>query len=136
MDFQASFESLEVVRSRERLHLRDGDAIERGEPFGLGQTLADEDGVEAFEVGEDDELFQRSVIADVALGIGKGITPVFSIHCFGVRTKLFSPVCILIPSNSTGLKSELLSRSQMPRNSTVLRLRSQLRITSSGCSGF
>jgi hypothetical protein len=36
-------------------HLGDGDVVEGGEAFGLRQTLADEHGVEAFEVGEDDE---------------------------------------------------------------------------------
>ena len=33
MDHHASFEPLHVVRRKQRLHLRDGDAIERGEPF-------------------------------------------------------------------------------------------------------
>src|SRR3989338_1259414 len=61
---------------------------------------------------------------------------VFSIHCFGVRAKLFKPACILIPSNSTELKSGLLSRSQTPRNSTVLRFLSQLRTRSSERSAF
>ena len=31
----------------------DGDVVEGGEAFWLRQPLADEDGVEAFEVGED-----------------------------------------------------------------------------------
>jgi hypothetical protein len=35
--------------------LGDGDVVEGGEAFGLRQALADEDGVQAFEVGEDDE---------------------------------------------------------------------------------
>ncbi len=39
--------------------------------------MADEDGIEAFEIGEDDELLQRSVVADVALGVGMGIAPLF-----------------------------------------------------------
>ena len=43
-------------------HLGDGDVVEGGEAFGLWQSLADEDGVEAFEVGEDDELLQRGVV--------------------------------------------------------------------------
>ena len=37
--------------------------------------MADEDGVEAFEVGQDDELLQRGVVAEVALGIGMGVAP-------------------------------------------------------------
>ena len=43
----------------------DGDVVEGGEAFGLWQALADEHGVEAFEIGEDDELLQRGVVADV-----------------------------------------------------------------------
>lgn len=41
-------------------HLGYGDAIERGETFRLWQALADECGVEAFKIGEDDQLFQRT----------------------------------------------------------------------------
>ncbi len=37
--------------------------------------MADEDGIEAFEVGEDDELLQRGVVADVAVGVGVGVAP-------------------------------------------------------------
>lgn len=33
----------------------DGDVVEGGEAFGLWQSLADENGVEAFEIGEHDE---------------------------------------------------------------------------------
>lgn len=43
----------------------------------MWQALADEDGVEAFEVGEDDELLQRGVIPHIALGGGIGIPPLF-----------------------------------------------------------
>lgn len=35
--------------------------------------------IETFEIGEDDELFQRGVIADVALGIGMGIAPLLRV---------------------------------------------------------
>lgn len=45
----------------------DGDVLESGEAFGLWQALADEHGVEDFEIGEDDGLLQRGVVADVAL---------------------------------------------------------------------
>ena len=55
----------------------DGDVVESGEALGLWQALADEDGVQAFEVGEDDELLQRGVVAEVALGDGIGIAPLF-----------------------------------------------------------
>ena len=39
--------------------------------------MADEHGVEAFEVGEDDELFQRGVVAEVAFTTGVCIAPLF-----------------------------------------------------------
>ena len=39
--------------------------------------MADEDGVQAFEIGEDDQLLQRGVVANVALSIGMSITPLF-----------------------------------------------------------
>ena len=39
--------------------------------------MADEHGVEAFQIGKDDKLFQRSVIADVSLGVRMGIAPLF-----------------------------------------------------------
>ena len=41
----------------------------------MWQSLADEDGVQAFEVGEDDELFERGVVADVAFRVGVGVVP-------------------------------------------------------------
>ena len=62
------FESFYVAGGEERPHLGDGDVVESGEAFGLWQPLADEHGVEAFEVGEDDELFQRGVVADIPFG--------------------------------------------------------------------
>ncbi len=37
--------------------------------------MANKDGVEAVEVGEDDELLQRGVVAKVALGVGMGVAP-------------------------------------------------------------
>ena len=52
-----------------------GDAVEHGKAFGLWQTLADENGVQAFKVGQDNELLQRGMVPDVALGAGMGITP-------------------------------------------------------------
>ena len=55
------------------------------------------------------------------------MAPVDSIQRLAVSTKLLRPACFLIPSNSMGLKSGLFSYSQMPRNSMVLRLRSQSR---------
>ncbi len=43
----------------------------------MWQALADEHGVEAFEIGEDNELLQRGVVADVAVGSGLGVAPLF-----------------------------------------------------------
>ena len=40
-----------------------------------GQALADKHGVETFEIGEDDELLNRRVVADIALGVGMGVAP-------------------------------------------------------------
>jgi hypothetical protein len=71
------FEALHVAGGEERPHLGDGDFVEGGEAFRLRQPLADEHGVEAFQVGEDDELFQRGVVADVSFGSGIGIAPLF-----------------------------------------------------------
>ena len=55
----------------------DGDLVEFEEPFRRGEALADEHGVEAFEVGEDDELLERRVVAEVALGVGVRVAPLF-----------------------------------------------------------
>lgn len=41
----------------------------------MGQALTDEHGIEACEIGEDDELLQWGVVAEVALGIGMSIAP-------------------------------------------------------------
>ena len=75
MAFQDLFEPLHVVRRQQCLHLSDGDAVECGESLCLRQSLANEDGVEAFEVRKHDQLLKRGVVADVALGIGMSITP-------------------------------------------------------------
>jgi len=82
---KASFDLFHVFGGREGFradaafeqgaHLGDGDAVERCEAFRLWQSLTDEDGVQAFEVGEDNELFERGVVADVALGVGVGVAP-------------------------------------------------------------
>jgi len=59
------------------VHLCDGDAVEGSETLLLGQPLADEDGVETFEIGENNQLLQWGVVADVALGVGVGVEPLF-----------------------------------------------------------
>jgi hypothetical protein len=50
---QDLFEPLHAAGGEQGPHLSDGDVVEGGESFGLWQALADEDGVQAFEVGED-----------------------------------------------------------------------------------
>ena len=39
--------------------------------------MTDENGIKAFEIGEDNQLLQRSVVADVSLGVRMGIPPLF-----------------------------------------------------------
>lgn len=65
----SSLQAFDVVVGEERAHLGDGDFIELEQAFRLGQALTDEHGVEAFEIGEDNELLQWRVVAEVALGI-------------------------------------------------------------------
>ena len=69
------FQAFEVVRCKQGAHLADGDFIELKQAFGLGNTLADENGIEALEICEDDKLLKRRMVADVAFGIGMGIAP-------------------------------------------------------------
>ena len=71
------FEPLRVAGGEQGSHLGDGDVVEGGETLWLWQALADEHGVQAFEVGEDDELLQRGVVAEVSFGTGIGIAPLF-----------------------------------------------------------
>lgn len=33
---------------------------------GWGKTLPDEDGIKAFEIGEDDELLQRGIVTNIS----------------------------------------------------------------------
>jgi len=56
-------------------HLGDGDFVELEEAFGGRKPLADEHRVQTFQIGQDNELLQRSVVADVAFGIRLGIAP-------------------------------------------------------------
>jgi len=55
--------------------LGDGDFVELPQLLGRGQALADEDGVEAFKIDEDDELLDGSVVAHVAVCVGVGVAP-------------------------------------------------------------
>ena len=58
-------------------HLSDGDFIQLPQPFFLRQSLADEHGVKAFKIGQDNELLQRSVVANVAFSVGMLVAPLF-----------------------------------------------------------
>jgi len=69
------FQTFEIVRCKQGAHLGDSDFIELKEALGLGNTLADENGIEALEICEDDKLLKRSMVADVAFGIGMSIAP-------------------------------------------------------------
>ena len=59
----------------ERPHLADGDGVELGEAFAGGEGHVDEFGVEAFEVGEDEELLDGGVVAHVAVELGVCVAP-------------------------------------------------------------
>ena len=72
-----SFEALHAAGGKQGSHLGDCDVVEGGEAVGLWQALADEHGVQAFEVGEDDELLQRGVVTDVSLGTRICFAPLF-----------------------------------------------------------
>ena len=72
---RALLQAFDVVGGKEGAHLGDGDFVQLEQALRLGQALPDEDGIEAFEVGEDDELLQRGVVADVAVGVGVGVAP-------------------------------------------------------------
>ena len=69
------FESSDVAGGEQSAHLGDGDVVQGPQALRLRESLADKDGVEAFEIGEDDELLQRGVVADVALRVGMSIAP-------------------------------------------------------------
>lgn len=72
-------ESFHAARGEQGAHLGDGDAVERGEALGLEQALPDEDGVEAFEIRQDDQLLQGGMVADVSPASAWA-----SRHCFAV----------------------------------------------------
>ena len=58
---------------RECLHLADGDLVEAHEAVALRQGHVDELGVHALDVGEDEKLFDRGVVALVAVEPGVGV---------------------------------------------------------------
>ena len=57
------FQTFEIVRCKQGAHLGDSDFIELKEALGLGNTLADENGIEALEICEDDKLLKRRMVA-------------------------------------------------------------------------
>ena len=47
---RASHQAFDVAGGKQGAHLGDGDFVQLEQAFRLGQALADEDGVEAFEI--------------------------------------------------------------------------------------
>jgi len=72
--FQASFMKADRVRS-ERAHLADGDGVEFGDAVAMGKAHVDELGIEALQIGEDEELLDGGVIGRVAIKFQVGIAP-------------------------------------------------------------
>ena len=58
--------------------MADGDGVELGEAVGGREGHVDELSVEAFEIGEDEELFDGGVVAHVAIEFGVGVSPLAS----------------------------------------------------------
>jgi hypothetical protein len=75
--FVSLLEPFHVAIGQQSAHLSDGDFIELLQAFRLGQSLADEHGIEALQVGQDNELLQRGVVANVTFGVGVGVSPLF-----------------------------------------------------------
>ncbi len=57
--------------TNQRCHLTNCNLVELSQPLALIQVLVDEDGVEAFQVGEDDQLFQGGIDKAGLLGLGR-----------------------------------------------------------------
>ncbi len=55
--------------------MRNGCGVQLRESFGSGQSLMDEHGVDAFQIGQYHQLFQRGVVAHVAGLDGVGFPP-------------------------------------------------------------
>jgi len=69
------FEAFHIAHGEQRPHLSDGDFVELTQALRRGQALTDKDGVEAFKIGQDDELLDWGVVADIALGVRMGVAP-------------------------------------------------------------
>ena len=70
-----SLQAFDGVGSKKGAHLADGDLVELLQTIGLRESLTDQDGVHAFEIGQDDKLLDGGLIPDVPLGLGIGIAP-------------------------------------------------------------
>jgi hypothetical protein len=55
--------------------LADGDVIELDQALRRRNPLAEEDGIEAFQIGQHDELFQGRMITHIAFGGGMSVAP-------------------------------------------------------------
>ena len=53
----------------------DGDCIESAKPFCLWKPIVYENGVQAFHIGQADELVNGGIITNVSLEIGIGVPP-------------------------------------------------------------
>lgn len=63
--------------------MRYGDPIQLDQSFGLWYFLAQENGVEAFQIAEDHQLLQRGSVPDVSFGLGIFRAPFFC--CFSEK---------------------------------------------------
>ena len=63
------------IRGSQNLHLTNGDLIQPFQPFALRQTHMNEFSVHALHVGEDKQLLDARVVADVAFQPGVCVTP-------------------------------------------------------------
>ena len=55
-----------MILGSEQFHLLDGNFVQTREAVGLAQSLADEDGVEIFQIRKADQLGAGGLVADVA----------------------------------------------------------------------
>ena len=58
-------------------HLSDGDLVELCQSFLGGDALANQHGIDAFQIGKDNELLHGGVISHIALEIGSRASPLF-----------------------------------------------------------
>src|ERR1019366_3119596 len=63
------------IRRGQNLHLTNGNLVQPFQPFALRQSHVNKFGVHALHVGENKQLLDAGVIADVAFQLGIGVTP-------------------------------------------------------------